>query len=72
MQESETRFDNMQMSAFRIPIMFKSEGRYSEMGFTMGRKEGPKGCEFNPIIGVKCFNSGGEIIFNKLLEGNKG
>ena len=27
----------------------------------------------NPIINVKCFNGGGgEIIFNKLLEGNKG
>ena len=25
-----------------------------------------------PIIGVKCFNGGGEIIFNKFLEGNKG
>ena len=25
----------------------------------------------HPIIGVKCFNDGSEIIF-KLLEGNKG
>ena len=42
MQESETRFDNMSMSAFRIPIMFKSVGRCSEMSYTMGHKEGPK------------------------------
>ena len=42
MQESETCFDNMLMSAFKIPIMFKSVGRCSGMGYTMGRKEGPK------------------------------
>ena len=42
MQESETCFDNVSMSAFRIPIMFKSVGRCSEMRYTMGRKEGPK------------------------------
>ena len=39
MQESETCFDNMSMSAFRIPIMFRSVGRCSVMGYTMGRKE---------------------------------
>ena len=42
MQESETRFDNMPIPAFRIPIMFKSVGRCSEMGYTMGCKEEPK------------------------------
>ena len=42
MQESETCFDNMSMPTFRIPIMFKSVGRCSKMGDTMGRKEGPK------------------------------
>ena len=42
MQESETRFNNMSMLAFRILIMFKSVGRCSEMGYTMGHKEGPK------------------------------
>ena len=62
----------MSMSAFRIPIMVKSVGRCSEMGYTIGRKEGPKSKEFTPIISVKCFNGGGEIIFNKLLKGNKG
>ena len=30
-----------------------------------------EGLEITPIIDVKCFNGGGEIIFNKLLEGNK-
>ena len=39
MQESETGFDNMSMSAFRILIMFRSVGTSSEMGYTMGRKE---------------------------------
>ena len=39
MQESETDFDNMLMSTFRIPIMFRSMGRCSEMSYTMGRKE---------------------------------
>ena len=44
MQESETRFDNMAlMLTFRIPIMFKSVGRCSVMGYTMGREKGPKG-----------------------------
>ena len=43
MQESETRFDNIPMSALRIPIMFKSVGRYSEMGYIMGHKKGLKG-----------------------------
>ena len=42
MQESETRFNNMPMSAFRIPIMFRSVWRCSEMVYTMARKEGPK------------------------------
>ena len=42
MQESETRFDNMPMSGFRIPIVFKSVGRCSEMSYIMGLKEGPK------------------------------
>ena len=39
MQESETCFEKMLMSTFRIPIMFRSVGRCSEMGYTMGRKE---------------------------------
>ena len=39
MQESETYFDNMPMSAFRIPIMFKSVGRCCEMSYTIGRKD---------------------------------
>ena len=44
MQESETRFDNMPMSVFKIPIMFRSVGRRcSEMSYTMGREKGPKG-----------------------------
>ena len=42
MQESETRFNNMSMSTFRIPIMFRSVGRCNEMGYTMGCKEWPK------------------------------
>ena len=42
MQESETCFDNMPMSGFRIPIVFRSVGRCSEMSYIMGRKEGPK------------------------------
>ena len=42
MQESETRFDNVSMSAFMISIMFRSVERCSEIGYTMGRKEGPK------------------------------
>ena len=72
MQESETRFHNMPMSTFRIPIMFRSVGRCSEMSYTMDRKKGPKSWEFTPIIGVKRFNGGGKIIFNKVLEGDKG
>ena len=39
MQESETRFDNMSMLAFRIPIMFRSVERCSKMDYIMGRKE---------------------------------
>ena len=38
MQESETRFNNMPMIAFRIPIMFRRVGRCSEMSYTMDRK----------------------------------
>ena len=66
MQESETRFDNMPMSAFKIPIMFKSVGRCSES------RERIEGLKIHPIICVKCFNGGGKIIFNKLLENDKG
>ena len=36
-----------------------TQGRIKELGI-------------HPIIDVKCFNGGGEIVFNKLLEGNKG
>ena len=72
MQESETRFYNVLMSEFRIPIMFKSVGRYSEMGYTMGRKKGPKSKKFAPIIWIKSFNGVGEIVFNKFLEDDKG
>ena len=39
MQESETCFDNMLISTFRLPIMFRSVGRCSEMSYTLGRKE---------------------------------
>ena len=39
MLESETCFDNMSMLTFKIPIMFKSVGRCSEMSYTMARKE---------------------------------
>ena len=42
MQESETHFNNMPMSEFKIPIMFRSVGRCSEMGYAMGREKGPK------------------------------
>ena len=42
------------------------------MGYTMGCEKGPKRKKFAPIICVKCFNDDGEIVFNKLLEGNKG
>ena len=42
MKESETRVDNVSMLAFRIPIMFRSVGRCSEMGYTMDCKEGLK------------------------------
>ena len=42
MQESETCFDNMPMSAFRKPIMFRGVGRCSKMGNTIGHKEKPK------------------------------
>ena len=42
MEESETRIDNMSMAAFRIPIMFRSVGKFSEMGYTMGYKKGPE------------------------------
>ena len=72
MQENETRLDNMSMALFIILIMFRSVGRCREMSYTMIHKEGPKSKEFTPIISVKCLNGGGEIIFNKLLEGNKG
>ena len=61
----------MPMSAFRITIMFKSVGRCSEMSYTMGHEKGPKGYKIAPIFCVKCFNGGGEIVFNKLLEGDK-
>ena len=39
MKESETYFNNMPMLAFRMPIIFSSVGRCSEMGYTMSRKE---------------------------------
>ena len=42
MQKSETRFDNMPMLTFRIPIMFRSVGRCNEMSYIMDRKEGLK------------------------------
>ena len=42
MHKSDTHFDIMPMPAFRVPIMFKSVGRCSEMGYTMGHKKGPK------------------------------
>ena len=60
------------MPVFRIPIMFKSVGRCSEMSYNMGSEKGQKGLKFTLIICVKCFNGGGEIVFNKLLEGYKG
>ena len=42
MQESETRFDNMSMLAFKVPIMFRSVGRCNEMGDSMGHKKRSK------------------------------
>ena len=39
MEESETRFDNIPMPTFRIPIMFRSVGTCSEMSYAMGYKE---------------------------------
>ena len=43
MEESETRFDNMSMSTFRIPLMLRSVGRFSETGYTTGCEKGPTG-----------------------------
>ena len=42
MQEIETYFKNVSMTSFKVPIMFRSVGRCSEMGSTMGRREGLK------------------------------
>ena len=72
MQESETHFNNVSMPAFKIPIIFRSVRRCSEMGYTMGCKEGPKSYIFTPIIYVKGCNGGGEIVFSKVLEGDNG
>ena len=43
MEESETCFDNMPMSVFRIPIMLRSVGRCGEMGYTMSCEKGLMG-----------------------------
>ena len=43
MEESEAHFDNMLMPALRIPIMFRSVGKFSEMSYTMGCEKGLKG-----------------------------
>ena len=43
MQKSKTCCDNMPIPAFRIPIMFRSVRRGSEMGYTMGCEKGLKG-----------------------------
>ena len=43
MQESETYFDNISMSTFKIPIMFRSVGRCSEMSYAMSREKGLMG-----------------------------
>ena len=72
MQKSETYFDNMSMPEFRVPIMFRIMGRCSEMGGTMGCEKRPKSQKFTSIICVEGFNGGGEIVFNNLLEGDKG
>ena len=58
----------MSMSTFRIPIMFKSVGRCSEMSYTMGREKGLKGQKLALIICVKCFSGGGEIISTSCLK----
>ena len=42
MEENETRFDNMLMPAFSIPFMFRSVGKFNEMGYTMGCEKGPE------------------------------
>ena len=50
MQRSETSFDNMPMSAFRVPIMFRSVGRCSEMGDTMGREKNRRAKNSPPLF----------------------
>ena len=42
MHKCETGIDNVLMSVFIIPIMFKSMWRSSEMGYTMGCEKSPK------------------------------
>ena len=41
------------------------------MSYIMGREKGSKGQKFASIIRVKCLNDGGEMVFNKLLEGDE-
>ena len=48
MQESDTRFDNMPIPTFKIPIMFKSVWRCSEIGYTMGCEKGDRRAK-NPL-----------------------
>ena len=71
-KESETGFDNVPMPKFRIPIMFWRVWWCSEMSYIMGHEKRPKGQKFTPIICVKRFNGGGEMVFNKLLKCDKG
>ena len=56
MQESETHFDNMPMSTFRIHIMLRSVGMCSEMGYTYhGSRERTEGLKIRPYYLCKVF-----------------
>ena len=72
MQESKTHFDNMPMLAFKIPIMFRSVGRCSKWVIPWVARKDRRAKNSSLIIYVKHFYGRGEIVFNKMLKGDKG
>ena len=55
-EESETCFDNVTMTSFRVPIVFRSVWWSSKVSDPMGSKKSSKSQVFTTIIEIKCID----------------
>ena len=70
-EESKTCFDNVTMTSFRVPIVFRSVWWSSKVSDPMGSKKSSKSQVFTTIIGIKCMDFLLKVCFHNGFKSDK-